>query len=85
VRETSLAAADLIMSYFIVETEGSSFLQSIASMPGQFQLSLAKFEKEVVEAVKLAFGKKPGVSGWSFILKAGEAKGCRFGARGRWK
>ena len=53
VRETSLAAADLIMPYFVVETDDPSFRQPIASMPGQFQLSLSELEKEVGEAVKL--------------------------------
>ena len=53
VRETSLAAADLIMPYFVVETDDASFRQPIASMPGQFQLSLSELEKEVGEAVKL--------------------------------
>ena len=53
VRETSLSAADLIMPYFVVETDDPSFRQPIASMPGQFQLSLAELEKEVGEAVKL--------------------------------
>ena len=53
VRETSLAAADLIMPYFVVDTDDASFRQPIASMPGQFQLSLAELEKEVGEAVKL--------------------------------
>ena len=53
VRETSLAASDLIMPYFVVETDDPSFRQPIASMPGQFQLSLAELEKEVGEAVKL--------------------------------
>ena len=53
VRETTLSAADLIMPYFVVETDDPSFRQPIASMPGQFQLSLAELEKEVGEAVKL--------------------------------
>ncbi len=53
VRETSLSASDLIMPYFVVETDDASFRQPIASMPGQFQLSLAELEKEVAEAVKL--------------------------------
>ena len=53
VRETSLAAADLIMPYFVVDTDDASFRQPIASMPGQFQLSLTELEKEVGEAVKL--------------------------------
>ena len=53
VRETSLSASDLIMPYFVVDTDDASFRQPIASMPGQFQLSLAELEKEVGEAVKL--------------------------------
>ena len=53
VRETSLSAADLIMPYFVTETDDASFRQPISSMPGQFQLSLAELEKEVAEAVKL--------------------------------
>jgi len=53
VRETSLSAADLIMPYFVAETDDASFRQPISSMPGQFQLSLAELEKEVAEAVTL--------------------------------
>jgi len=53
VRETSLSASDLIMPYFVAETSDASFRQPIASMPGQFQLSLAELEKEVAEAVKI--------------------------------
>ena len=33
VRETSLSAADLIMPYFVVDTDDASFRQPIASMP----------------------------------------------------
>ena len=53
IRETSLSAADLIMPYFVVDTPDEAFRQPIASMPGQYQLSLAELEKEIGEAVKL--------------------------------
>ena len=53
IRETSLSAADLIMPYFVVDTPDEHFRQPIASMPGQYQLSLAELEKEIGEAVKL--------------------------------
>lgn len=52
VRETSLSAADLIMPYFVVETTDENFRQPIASMPGQYQLSLSELEKEIGAAVK---------------------------------
>ena len=42
VREHAVTAADLIMPYFVVETEDAGFAKPIASMPGQQQLSLAK-------------------------------------------
>lgn len=51
--ETSLSAADLIMPYFVVDTPDASFRQPIASMPGQFQLSLKELEKEISQAVAL--------------------------------
>ena len=42
VRETPpLLVEDLIMPYFVVETEDASFRKEVASMPGQYQLSLA--------------------------------------------
>lgn len=51
VRETTVAAADLIMPYFVVDTPDASFRQEIGSMPGQFQLSLQELEKEIGAAV----------------------------------
>lgn len=51
VRENHLVAADLIMPYFVVETEDTSFRKEIGAMPGQFQLSLAELEKQVEAAI----------------------------------
>lgn len=51
VRETRLAAADLVMPYFVVDTSDASFRQPIASMPGQFQLSLTELEKQIAPQV----------------------------------
>ena len=52
VRETPpLLVEDLIMPYFVVETEDVSFRKEVASMPGQYQLSLAELEKQVEKAV----------------------------------
>ena len=52
VRETPpLLAEDLIMPYFVVETEDQSFRKEIGAMPGQYQLSLAELEKQVEQAV----------------------------------
>lgn len=47
VRETRLAPADLIMPYFVEESDDPSLRKPIASMPGQFRLSLAELEKTV--------------------------------------
>ena len=48
VRETPpLLAEDLIMPYFVVETEDQSFRKEIGAMPGQYQLSLTELEKQV--------------------------------------
>lgn len=52
VRETPpLLTEDLIMPYFVVETEDQSFRKEIGAMPGQYQLSLAELEKQVEKAV----------------------------------
>ena len=51
VRETSLSGADLIMPYFVIDTEDEHYRSAIDSMPGQFQLSLAELVKEVGAAV----------------------------------
>jgi len=52
VRENELRAQDLIMPYFVVDTGDATFRKPISSMPGQFQLSLPEFEKQVGKAVK---------------------------------
>ncbi len=52
VRENEIRPADLVMPYFVVETDDQSFKKPIGSMPGQFQLSLQELEKSVAEAVK---------------------------------
>jgi len=52
VRESELRPADLVMPYFVVETDDAAFRKPIGSMPGQFQLSLAELEKQVGAAVK---------------------------------
>ena len=52
VRETApLLREDLIMPYFVVETEHAAFRKEISAMPGQCQLSLAELEKQVGAAV----------------------------------
>lgn len=51
VRETEVRAQDLIMPYFVVDTDDSAFAKPITSMPGQYQLSLAELEKKVGAAV----------------------------------
>jgi porphobilinogen synthase len=51
VRENKVTADDLIMPYFVVETDDESFKKEISSMPGQYQLSLKQLEKKVGEAV----------------------------------
>ncbi len=52
VRENEVTANDLIMPYFVVETDDESFMKEISSMPGQYQLSLKQLEKKVGEAVE---------------------------------
>lgn len=51
VRETRLGVEDLIMPYFVVDTDDPGFRNPISSMPGQAQLSLAQFEKQLEKAV----------------------------------
>ncbi|MBQ3060672.1 MAG: porphobilinogen synthase [Desulfovibrio sp.] len=52
VRETApLLTEELIMPYFVVETEDQSFRKEVPSMPGQYQLSLGELEKQVEKAV----------------------------------
>ncbi|HWR05037.1 MAG TPA: porphobilinogen synthase [Humidesulfovibrio sp.] len=52
VRENEIRPADLVMPYFVVETDDQDFKKPIGSMPGQFQLSLGELEKQVAAAVK---------------------------------
>ena len=51
VRETRLSAPDLMMPYFVVDTDDKNFRKEIASMPGQYQLSLAALEQQIGKAV----------------------------------
>ena len=51
VRETQLAAADLMMLYFVVDTPEKHFRNPISSMPGQYQFSLDALEEQVARAV----------------------------------
>ena len=52
VRETApLLAEDLIMPYFVLETDSTAFRKPIPSMPGQFQLCLPELEKQMEKAV----------------------------------
>ena len=51
VRETELRPQDLIMPYFVVETDDASFEKPITSMPGQSQLSLQKLLERVGRVV----------------------------------
>jgi porphobilinogen synthase len=51
VRENEVTANDLIMPYFVVETDDDSFMKEISSMPGQYQLSLKQLENKVSQAV----------------------------------
>ncbi|BDQ39089.1 delta-aminolevulinic acid dehydratase [Pseudodesulfovibrio nedwellii] len=51
VRENMVTANDLIMPYFVVETDDDSFKKEISSMPGQYQLSLTQLKIKVAEAV----------------------------------
>ena len=44
---------DLIMPYFVVDTPDQSLHREIATMPGQYQLSLTTLEEHVAKAVDL--------------------------------
>ena len=51
-RETPpVLVEDLIMPYFVVETEDQSLEKEIGTMPGQYDLSLTKLEEHVTKAV----------------------------------
>jgi porphobilinogen synthase len=49
-RETRLAAADLVMPYFVAETDDRNFREEIPSMPGQFRLSPHKLVEQASAA-----------------------------------
>lgn len=51
VRENHVRAEDLIQPYFVVETDDEGFEKEIGSMPGQYQLSIAKLLDRVGAAV----------------------------------
>lgn len=51
VRETTLSANDLMMPYFVYETDDENYKKEVSSMPGQFQLSLKQLELTVEKAV----------------------------------
>lgn len=51
VRENEIRPADLVMPYFVAETDDRGFRKPIGSMPGQFQLSLDQLERQVADAV----------------------------------
>jgi len=50
-RETVLAAADLIMPYFVADTDDKAFRREIGSMPGQYQLSPEALKEDVAGAM----------------------------------
>ncbi len=49
-REVVLKPNNLIMPYFVVDTQDQNFKQAINSMPGQFQFSLKMLEKQLEKA-----------------------------------
>jgi porphobilinogen synthase len=52
IRETGpLLSENLIMPYFVVDSQDRELRREIPSMPGQFQLSLSQLEKQVAGAV----------------------------------
>jgi porphobilinogen synthase len=53
VRETALRASDLIMPYFVVETDARGVREPIAPMPGQCHFSLDELDKQIARAVDM--------------------------------
>lgn len=51
-RETEIRPQDLIMPYFVVETDKTGVRNPISSMPGIFQLSLDELDKQVAKAME---------------------------------
>jgi len=56
VRENEIRPQDLVMPYFVAETDDKGFKKPIGSMPGQFQLSLAELLKSVGAAMRNGLG-----------------------------
>ncbi len=53
VRETPpLRPENLVMPYFVVDTDDANFRKEISSMPGQYQLSLNELKKQVAKGVE---------------------------------
>jgi porphobilinogen synthase len=51
-RETKLAASDLIMPYFVLDTDERAFRREIGAMPGQSQFAPGALKEQVAGAVK---------------------------------
>ena len=51
VRENALRPEDLIMGYFVVESDSKGVRKPVSSMPGQYQLSLDELDKQVARGV----------------------------------
>ncbi len=52
-QESLVTPYDLMMPYFVVETKDKDLKKAIASMPGQYQLSVSQLEKQVTQAVDM--------------------------------
>ncbi|WP_028586384.1 porphobilinogen synthase [Desulfocurvus vexinensis] len=52
-RETHVRPEDLMMPYFVVDTDDAALRKPIGAMPGQFQLSLDELDRQVGQAVAL--------------------------------
>ncbi len=50
-KEVYLTKQNLIMPYFIADSEDVDYKKPIASMPGQYQFSLASFEKHIEKVI----------------------------------
>ena len=50
-RETALSAADMIMLYFVEETDDKNYRRPVEAMPGQFRYSVDELEKAVARDV----------------------------------
>ncbi|MCK9240788.1 porphobilinogen synthase [Desulfocurvus sp.] len=52
-REHHVRPEDLMMPYFVVDTDDPALRKPISAMPGQFQLSLDELDRQVTRAVAL--------------------------------